>query len=38
MNYDKPKKNKLVMVAAIVAGLVLLLGSVLPFLPYVLSR
>lgn len=38
MNYEKPKRNKWITVAAIVSGLVLLFGSILPFLPYVLSR
>lgn len=38
MNYEKPKRSKWVVVAAIAAGVVLLLGSILPFLPYIISR
>lgn len=38
MNYEKPKRSKWVTVAAVAAGLVLLLGSILPFLPYILYR
>lgn len=36
--YEKPKRSKWIMVAAIAAGIVLLAGSVLPFLPYILAK